>query len=178
MLPRKSPYADWFEVEVLPHESLLRSWIAKRFGGYCEVDDVVQESYSRVLRAKMRGSVRAPKALLFTTARNIALDILRKKKKIPFETMANDELTDVLDDCEAVEEAVARDQELEVLTEAVQALPDRCRRVFTLRKVDGLSQPEIARELGISVHTVSAQLTTGARKCSTYVRKKLAKEHR
>jgi RNA polymerase sigma factor (sigma-70 family) len=68
-----------------------------------------------------------------------------------------------------VAETVARNQELELLTEAIQALPDRCRQVFTLRKVYGLSQPDIAGKLGISTHTVSAQLTIGVRKCTEFM---------
>ena len=55
------------------------------------------------------------------------------------------------------------------MTEAIQSLPDRCRQIFTLRKVYGMSQQQIAQRLGISEHTVSAQLTIGVRKCTDYV---------
>lgn len=178
MPPQDSPYAGWFKAEVLPHEDLLRSWLQGRFGGYCDVDDVVQEAYARLLRAKMRGSVKSPKALLFTTARNVALDVLRRRKIVQIDVLADDELSDVIDDSEAVEERFARDQELEILTEAIQSLPDRCRQIFTLRKVYGLSQPEIAKELGVSVHTVSAQLTIGVHKCGQFMRDRLGAERR
>jgi RNA polymerase sigma-70 factor (ECF subfamily) len=43
--------------------------------------------------------------------------------------------------------------------------------VFTLRKVYGMSQPDIARKLGISEHTVSAQLTIGVQKCTQFMAK-------
>ena len=55
------------------------------------------------------------------------------------------------------------------MTKAIQSLPDRCRQVFTLRKVYGLSQKEVARELGISEKTVSAQIAIGMRKCTSFV---------
>ena len=53
--------------------------------------------------------------------------------------------------------AIARN--LTLLTEAVQSLPARFRQIFTLRKVYGLTQSEIAAQLGLSENTISAQLT-------------------
>ena len=46
----------------------------------------------------------------------------------------------------------------EALADAVQALPERCRQVFELSRVQGLRQQEIAAEMGISVKTVEAQM--------------------
>ena len=63
---------------------------------------------------------------------------------------------------------VARAQELELLTKAIQSLPARCRQVITLRKIYGLSQKEVAAQLGISEHTVEAQGTIGLRKLGEY----------
>ena len=51
---------------------------------------------------------------------------------------------------------------------AVRALPDRCRQVLTLRLLYGLSHKEIAADLGISEHTVKAQLAKGMRRCAEY----------
>jgi RNA polymerase sigma factor (sigma-70 family) len=77
----------------------------------------------------------------------------------------------VLEEGEGIPETIARNQELEILTEAIQSLPDRCRQIFTLRKVYGLSQGEIARTMGISECTVSAQLTIGVQKCTEFMRR-------
>lgn len=41
----------------------------------------------------------------------------------------------------------------------VDALPERCREVFILSKVEGLKNREIADRLGISLKTVEAQMT-------------------
>ena len=53
-----------------------------------------------------------------------------------------------------------------MLVRAIQGLPDRCRQVFTLRKVYGYSQKEIALRLNISENTVEQHLTKAARRCA------------
>jgi RNA polymerase sigma-70 factor (ECF subfamily) len=59
---------------------------------------------------------------------------------------------------------------LELLAAAIEALPQRCRVVVKLRKLRGLSYQEIAQQLGISVHTVNAQLAKGMMLCREYLR--------
>jgi RNA polymerase sigma-70 factor (ECF subfamily) len=79
------------------------------------------------------------------------------------------EVLSVLEEGSGIPETVAHNQELELLTAAIQSLPDRCRQIFTLRKVYGISQPEIAQQLGLSENTVSAQLTLGVKKCMAFM---------
>jgi len=47
----------------------------------------------------------------------------------------------------------------EKLGEAIAGLPDRCRAVFLLSRIEGKSNHEIARLLGISVRTVEHQIS-------------------
>lgn len=150
---------------------MLRAWLKSRFPDETDLDDLLQESYLRVLRAHEAGGMLSPKAFLYATARNLALDRARRRRILRTDPLGNDESLAVLDDGEGIPETAARNQELEILTAAIQALPDRCRRIFTLRKVYGLSQHAIAEKLGISEHTVSAQLTIGLRKCTDYMRR-------
>lgn len=74
-----------------------------------------------------------------------------------------------MEESDGIPATVAHNQELELLTEAIQTLPDRCRQIFTLRKVYGLSQRKIAEQLGLSENTVSAQLTIGVKKCMEFM---------
>lgn len=152
---------------------MLRAWLQSRVTARHEIDDIIQESFIRVLRARAHGEVRSPKAFLFTTARNLAVDLARHGRVLRIEPLVQNEAQTVLDDGEDIPETIARHQELEFLTEAIQSLPDRCRQIFTLRKVYGLSQSEIARKLGVSEHTVSAQLTIGLHKCTDFMRRRL-----
>jgi RNA polymerase sigma-70 factor (ECF subfamily) len=159
----------WFEVQVYPHEPMLRAWLRSRFATETDVEDVVQEAYVRLLRAREQGEVASPKAFLFAVARNIATDRFRHRLVARAEPLVETEALAVLEESEGIPESIARSQELEILTEAIQSLPDRCRQIFTLRKVYGLSQAAIARQLGISENTVSAQLTIGVKKCMEFM---------
>lgn len=159
--------SNWFTREVQPHESALRSWLRAMFPTLAENrDDLVQESYLRLIRARETGEVRQPKAFLFTTARNLALDLFRRRKVVTIEPVADMASLSVMEDRPGVADAVSRQQELELLAEAVRDLPDRCRQVMTLRLLYGLSHKEIAAELAISEFTVKAQLAKGMRRCA------------
>jgi RNA polymerase sigma factor (sigma-70 family) len=169
MPPPDSELGQWFATQVQPHEPMLRAWLRSRFRTEDDLDDLVQESYLRLLRAHERGEVTSPKAFLFTVARNLALDRLRHREVLPTESLAENEEWAVLDERGHTPDVIAHNQELALLTEAIQSLPDRCRQIFTLRKVYGLSQAEIAEQLGVSENTISAQLTIGVKKCMAFM---------
>jgi len=165
----KSEAARWFAEEVQPHESSLRSYLRRVFPGLPDVDDLVQESYVRLIRARETGKVSYAKAFLFTTARNVALDFFRRRKIIKIDGVADLAALAVVADGPDVAEAVGKQQELALLAEAVKTLPERCCQVLTLRLMYAMSHKEIAAELGISDQTVKAQLAKGMRRCAGYL---------
>ena len=161
----------WFSAALQPHDAALRAWLRARFPALGDIDDIVQETYARVLQLRARDPLRehAVKPLLFTTARNLALDLLRRRQIVPMDALPSDDELACVDDAPGVSEAVSRRQELALLAEAIQALPERCRQILTLRKIYGLPQREIARQLGISEHTVEAQVGIGVRRCAEFL---------
>lgn len=159
--------ARWFAEEVQPHEPALRAYLLARFPSLSDHDDLVQEAYSRLLRAQAAGKVRYARALLFTTARNAALDLFRRRR-VPLEAVTDFKELAVLDEQLNAAELVGQQQELDILAEAVRALPDRCRQVIMLRYLDGLSYKEIALQLGISPETVKVHMAKGMRRCAEF----------
>lgn len=159
----------WFAEHVQPHEAALRAFLIAQFPTLPDVDDLVQDTFSRVLRVQAAGPVESARGLMFATARNLALDALRRRQVVSFEPMAENNDSAVYMDVTDVAETVSKRQDLELLTEAIQALPDRCRQVMTLRGVYGLSQREIAEKLGISENTVEKQMSKGLKRCGDFL---------
>ncbi len=170
MPPDYSDQADWYQENLAPHESMIRGWLRSRYRSEIEVDDIVQEALLRVLMENRKRPLKAPKAYFYAVARNLAIDRVRKNKLTSCGSVWDEEALEVLDDSERVEEAVARNHELELLTKAIQRLPERCRQVFTLAKVYGMSHKEISRELDISRHTVAAHVASGLAKCMEFMK--------
>lgn len=164
--------AEWFRQEILPLESSLRIYLRGRFPTIHDIDDLVQESFSRIIRARTAGEVKSPKSMLFTIARNIAFDHFRHNSVVTIESLPDLSSLSVLDDRPGAPESVSREQEIEILKEAVASLPARCRRVITLRKLYGLSYAEIGQHLGISINTVNTQVCTGIERCRAYLQAK------
>ncbi len=167
MPPQDSETTTCFAKEVQPHEEVLRNYLLgiARPG---DVDDLVQESYSRLLRLREERRMRSPRGLLFTMARNAAHDLFRRRGTARISPVTEIEFHGVLDEKPGTAEVVSRAQEVELLAAAIEVLPERCRAVFILRQFENLSQREIAARLGIAEHTVESQLTKAMRRCEEY----------
>lgn len=66
---------------------MLRAWLRAKFPSLTDPDDLVQETFSRVLQARATAPIASAKAFLFTTARNLALDQVRRQKIIGIEAL-------------------------------------------------------------------------------------------
>lgn len=155
-------------LQALEFEGVLRACLYRYTRNNSDVDELLQEVYARLLTAGASDDpeVRSVRAFALTVARNVAFDWLRHRQVVPIELVADLEALEVLDEGEQIEEIVNSHQELAMLVKAIQSLPDRCRQVFTLRKVYGYSQKEIALRLSISENTVEQHLTKAARRCA------------
>lgn len=168
-LPEES-LSRWFAEEVKPCEPALRAYLSKRFPSLPDHDDLVQETYTRLLKAREAGRLTYAKAFLYTAARNAAIDMFRRRRVVTLESIS--ELTELpaLDEAPGVAETLEHQQRLEMLIEAVAALPERCRQVMMLRHLDGLAYKEIALRLGISPETVKVHMIKGVRDCTAFFR--------
>jgi len=154
-------------MEALQFEGVLRACLYRYTRNNSDVEELLQETYARLLTAGASGEpeVRSVRAFSLTVARNIAFDWLRHKQVVPIELVADMETMNILDERDQIDTIVNSHQELMILIKVVQELPKRCRQVFTLRKVYGYTQKEIAARMNITENTVEQQLIKAVRYC-------------
>lgn len=113
-------------------------------------EDLVAESFSKVWQKIIEGAeFENFKSYMYMTVRNTCLLYLRHKKDT--ETIEN--VPDI------TEESIDTSERDAKIWKAIDELPPKCREIFLLSKRDGLSNDEIAEELGISIKTVKNQMT-------------------
>jgi RNA polymerase sigma factor (sigma-70 family) len=167
-LPNNSGLNGWFTAELLPHEAALRAYLRHRFPALADPSDIVQEAYARLLRIHQQAEIKCPRALLFTTARNVAVDFLRHQRVLPIQPITDSMALPVLDEGYSSAELIDQIYERKVLAEALLSLPERCREVMMLRHLENLSYKEIAARLGISPETVKIHIAKGLRRCTEF----------
>lgn len=141
-------------------------------------DDLAQEAFLRAFAAESKRAIETPKAFLFKVAKNLALNELARQSSVPIEPLGDLESQQVLEDSSQAsgDDVVHNRERIRLLARAVAALPPQCAKVFILRKMQGLSQKEIAARLNISVRTVENHVALGLSRCRAYMRAQGAAE--
>ncbi|MGR3804584.1 MAG: RNA polymerase sigma factor [Marinibacterium profundimaris] len=156
---------NWFIETILPLEGALDRFLRRNWRNESEVPDLRQEVYARVFRAAQSGGLpEHPKALVFTTARNLIIDRIRRQQVVHIESVMDIEALNVaLDEAGPLEQLTGR-AELRRLQAELDRMPERTRDVVVLRKIHGLSQKETAAQLGVSEPTVERHVAAGMRR--------------
>lgn len=152
----------WISSQILPHESDLRAWLMGRTGAGLDVDDVVQETYAVIYALADVSHIRQPRAYMFTAARSIIFQHYRRARIVSIQAVTELERAMASDELTPERHAIAG-EDLRRLGRLLSTLPKKCRRAFLMRKVDGLSQREIALSMRISESTVEKHIAKGLR---------------
>jgi len=164
-VPSISALAGFYASE---HGRLRR--IARRITGCREAaEDVVQEAFVKLSGRQVEAD---DLGLLVRTTQNIARDAMRAARvRTAYATaMTEDQVSPGF---AAPDEAAASRQELDALLSAIQALPERTRRILLLSKVDQLTYPEIAKRLDVSISTVEKEMISALSFCRDWRRRHL-----
>ncbi len=137
-----------------------------------EVEDIVQETYVRVCQVEMKEKIREPRSFLFKTARNLALDHVKRAESrlaVSVEEIGESGFGEAERSGDETFDQVASNEEFSHFCEAVRQLPVQCRRAFVLKKVYGCSQREIAKEMNLSESTVEKHIAQGVKRCTYFM---------
>jgi RNA polymerase sigma factor (sigma-70 family) len=153
--------AIWLGRFVLPHEPALRAWLTRRSLGGLEIDDVIQETYTRLFQAESIAHIHDAKNYAFQVAGSVVIDHLRRMKVVSLSSVPDLDYLEVVSEDPSPERQVIDRDELQRLAGVIARLPGKIRDVFTLRRVYGLSQREVAVRLGLSESTVEKHMAKG-----------------
>ena len=117
-------------------------------------------------------------AYLFTALKNRCIDFLRHKTVVQHtaEKLQDDYMKALqmkFQSLEAFDEQLFSEPDIEtVIQSAIESLPEKCREIFILHKIEGKKQKAIAQELNISINTVENQMAIAYKKL-----KEILKDH-
>jgi RNA polymerase sigma factor (sigma-70 family) len=154
--------ASWVAREIMPHEARIRAWFSRARLSPEDVDDLMQEAYCRIAMLNTVDHITSPHAYFFSVARNLLLRRLRRQQIVPFEAISEIESYRD-DDMPSPEEQISSRMAYERVLALIAALPERCRRIIELRKIEGWSQKQIAEHLGMTEKAVEKQVWVGVR---------------
>lgn len=146
------------------HEALLR-FLRKRLAVPEDAQDIAQETYLKLLQYETSTQIRSPSSMLYRVAINVARDRGRAERTRRAGTHSSLEDHDLVGDEPSPERDLAGRQELDIVLEAIEALPPKCRQVFLLSRVHHLTYPQIAARCGISVKMVEKHISHALEVC-------------
>lgn len=154
----------WLARHVLPHEPLLRAKLRAIPVYDLDVEDIIQETYTRMLSVPSLETIRYPKQYALLTARAVIVDHMRQSRVVSIVSSDQFEFLEIAEPSASVEKRLEIRDEVQEVTDALAKLPKLCREILILRRVDGVSQKDVAKRLAISEKTVEKHMTTGARR--------------
>lgn len=138
-------------------------YLARVWRNTADLTDLRQEIYVRVYESARQGLPTHPKAILFTTARNLIIDRVRRQRVVSLESLEEFHHLEEFVDEISPERILSARQEFSLLSKAFNSLSEKCRTVVWLRRIEGLSQRETARRMGLNEGAVESQLARGLR---------------
>jgi RNA polymerase sigma-70 factor (ECF subfamily) len=120
-----------------------------------EARDVTQEAFLKVWQAKERVDLSTVEPLVFRTALNLAANRLRARKLWGFLTL--EPLREHADEKATPDEELDVERRRAQVRRAVDALPEKLKRVVVMCELSGLSYAQVAQALDIPAGTVGSR---------------------
>lgn len=136
-----------------------------------DAENIVQDIFMYLWEHRdMLASLTNPNAFLFTLTKNRCIDFYRHKvrtesKEESLDALSERELKLKMEALQQFDENMFTVDDIDaLLNKAIGHLPEKCRQVFILSRMEGMKHEEIAAQLNISVNTVQNHIVTALRK--------------
>lgn len=147
------------------HRAELLAFVRRRVCPPIEAADIVQDIWTKALPAIDAGSVDNVIAYLYGVARNLSAEAMRLEYRQTRWFVHSTGDLGIADEAPSAHRVANAKDQLQQLEGAVGSLPDRCRKVFELRRIEQLGKVEIADHLGITTKQVEKQLRHALTRC-------------
>jgi RNA polymerase sigma factor (sigma-70 family) len=152
------------------YRAALHRHVGALLGSWTEAEDIVQETYSRLLAfGELERTEPRARSYMFRVATNLAYDRFRRPREHSLDEAAP--AADSLVVIDGPDSIVGMDQALEMLARTLLQLRPRSRQVFLLRTAEGLSYEAIAERLGIGKRTVEREMKHALDACQRKLRR-------
>ena len=135
------------------HHGWLHRWLDRKLGNACDAADLAHDTFVRLLTRQSTASLGAePRALLTHIAKGLVVDRWRRQdvERAYLETIAHLPEPEVPspETRWLILEALCR------IDAMLREMPDKTRQTFLMSQIDGMTYPQIAAELKVSLITV------------------------
>lgn len=148
------------------HHARLLVWLGRRLVVPEDAYDVAQESYIKLLKYRPRSDIRSNWAMLSSIAMNVARDLGRARRSRQMHAHVNIENLEIDAMVPSFERMLEAEQQLQCVLDAIDTLTPRCRQVFLLSRLEGMSYSGIAACCGISVKMVEKHISHALSVCT------------
>lgn len=129
-------------------------------------EDIAQDAFLRLQRLESLKDIENPRAHLYKTASNLAIDHQRREQSRNRYIEIVEQVSDMeQSSSHSPQRRIQGERQVEALQEAINKLPDNCRRAFLMHRIHGHSYSEIAVELGVSVSSVEKYIVKALQAC-------------
>ncbi|AIR88667.1 sigma-70 family RNA polymerase sigma factor [Pseudomonas cremoricolorata] len=147
----------------LDHHRWLHAWLHGRLGNAADAADLVQETFVRLLNRRERLELKTPRAFLRTVAKGLVIDHWRRGEieRAYLEALA--QRPDLESPSPESRELVF--ELLERIARMLDGLKPKVRQAFLLAQCEGLSHPQVAARMGISLRSVERYVADALYHC-------------
>lgn len=145
------------------HHSWLLEMLRRKLGNLENAADLAQDTFARILSANETGPLREPRAYLTTVAGRIAAQYFRRLalERAYLEAIAH--LPEASSPSPETRLLVL--EALAAVSRVLDGLKPHVREIFLLSQLDGLTYPQIAQQLEVSVNVVQKAMVKAYRHC-------------
>ena len=144
--------------EAYRHRADLQRALMARFRSEEQVNDTVQEAFTRFLMVEHVEKIANPRGYIFRMATNLSIDQMRRDRSSAFRNSVELQEDSHASNAPTPEESLLHTELERLFDDALSELPQRARELFRLHRFEGLSTLEIAKRFGISQRMVQKSL--------------------